>query len=66
MPSKSGGFPLKDGYSREYFVNAARFLAKQAIEEFQHVGNFVRMQQMLGVKAGPAHPLVRFLARRLS
>ena len=43
-------------------INAARFLAKQAIEEFQHVGNFVRMQQMLGVKAGPAHPMVRFLA----
>jgi hypothetical protein len=43
-------------------VNAARFLAKQAIEELQHVGNFVRMQQLLGVKAGPAHPMVRFLA----
>jgi len=43
-------------------IHAARFLAKQAIEEFQHVGNFVRMQQMLGVKAGPAHPMVRFLA----
>ena len=43
-------------------VSAARFLAKQAIEEFQHVGNFVRMQQMLGLQAGPAHPMVRFLA----
>jgi len=43
-------------------ISAARFLAKQAIEEFQHVGNFVRMQQMLGVKPGPAHPMVRFLA----
>lgn len=43
-------------------VSAARFLAKQAIEELQHVGNFVRMQQMLGVKPGPAHPIVRLLA----
>lgn len=43
-------------------LESARFLAKQAIEELQHVGNFLRIQNMLGVEPGPAHPLVRFLA----
>jgi hypothetical protein len=43
-------------------LDSARFLAKQAIEELQHVGNFLRIQNMLGVEPGPAHPLVRFLA----
>jgi hypothetical protein len=43
-------------------LESARFLAKQAIEELQHVGNFLRIQNMLGVEPGAAHPLVRFLA----
>jgi hypothetical protein len=43
-------------------LESARFLAKQAIEELQHVGNFLRIEAMLGIEPGPAHPLVRFLA----
>ena len=41
---------------------SARFLAKQAIEELQHVGNFLRMMQMLGLQPGKPHPVVRALA----
>ncbi len=41
---------------------AAKFLARQAIEEIQHVDNFLRMLKMMNMKAGRAHPLVRFLA----
>lgn len=43
-------------------LESARFLAKQAIEELQHVGNFLRMMQMLGLTPGKPHPAVRFLA----
>lgn len=43
-------------------IDAARFLSKQAIEEFQHVGNFVRILEILGVEPAPAHPIVRFLS----
>jgi hypothetical protein len=43
-------------------LESARFLAKQAIEELQHVGNFLRIQNMLGLTPGAAHPVVRFLA----
>jgi hypothetical protein len=43
-------------------LSSARFLARQAIEELQHVGNFVRIQQMLELAPRPAHPVVRFLA----
>jgi len=42
--------------------DAARFLAKQAIEEMQHVDNFLRIMAMLGCTAKPANPMVRFLA----
>jgi bacterioferritin (cytochrome b1) len=42
--------------------DAARFLARQAIEEMQHVDNFLRIMAMLGCKPRPAHPMVRFLA----
>ena len=42
-------------------LEAARFLAKQAIEEFQHVGNFLRILEIIGVPPGPAHPLLRHL-----
>lgn len=41
---------------------AARFLAKQAVEEMQHVGNFLRIFELLDLSPEPPHPLVRFLA----
>lgn len=43
-------------------VASARFLARQAVEEFQHVDNFLRIMAMLGV--GPEKPngMVAFLA----
>lgn len=41
---------------------AAKFLARQAIEEMQHVDNFLRIMSMLGCTPRPAHPMVRFLA----
>ncbi|HEY0991456.1 MAG TPA: ferritin-like domain-containing protein [Kofleriaceae bacterium] len=41
---------------------AARFLARQSLEEMQHVDNFLRIMAMLGCRARPAHPAVRFLA----
>src|SRR3954470_15500646 len=41
---------------------AARFFSRQAVEEFQHVDNFVRILQLLGERPAPAHPLVRFLS----
>ncbi len=43
-------------------LDAARFLSRQAVEEFQHVGNFLRILSILGAKPEPAHPVVRFLA----
>ena len=42
-------------------LDAARFFARQAVEEFQHVDNFLRILELLGEKPAPAHPLVRFL-----
>lgn len=42
--------------------DAAKFLARQAIEEMQHVDNFLRIMAMLGCKPMPAHPIIRFLA----
>jgi bacterioferritin (cytochrome b1) len=43
-------------------VEAARFLARQSLEEMQHVDNFLRIMTMLGLQPKPAHPAVRFLA----
>ncbi len=43
-------------------LESARFLAQQAMEEFQHVDNFLRIMAMLRVEPADAHPLVRFLA----
>jgi hypothetical protein len=43
-------------------LDAARFLAKQAVEELQHVGNFLRMMQLLELSPLPAHPVLRWLA----
>jgi bacterioferritin (cytochrome b1) len=41
---------------------AAKFLARQSLEEMQHVDNFLRIMSMLGCQPRPAHPAVRFLA----
>src|SRR5688500_16121457 len=43
-------------------IEAARFLARQSVEELQHVDNFLRILAMLESEPGPAHPIVRFLA----
>ncbi len=43
-------------------LEAARFLARQSLEEMQHVDNFLRIMTMLGLEPKPAHPAVRFLA----
>jgi len=43
-------------------LDAARFLARQSLEEMQHVDNFLRIMTMLGLSPKPAHPAVRFLA----
>jgi hypothetical protein len=41
---------------------SARFLARQAVEEFQHVDNFLRIMAMLGVEPERPSALVTFLA----
>jgi hypothetical protein len=43
-------------------LDAARFFSRQAVEEFQHVDNFVRILRLLGAAPAPAHPMVRFLS----
>lgn len=43
-------------------LESARFLAKQAIEELQHVGNFLKVMHALELQPEPAHPVLRFLA----
>jgi bacterioferritin (cytochrome b1) len=43
-------------------LEAAKFLARQSLEEMQHVDNFLRIMTMIGLKPSPAHPAVRFLA----
>ena len=43
-------------------LDAAKFLARQSLEEMQHVDNFLRIMAMLGCQPKPAHPAVRFLA----
>jgi hypothetical protein len=43
-------------------LESARFMAKQAIEELQHIGNFLRIMQMMGLTPGEPHRVVRFLA----
>src|SRR5437879_7276697 len=43
-------------------LEAARFFARQAVEEFQHVDNFLRILDLLGEKPAAPHPLVRFLS----
>jgi bacterioferritin (cytochrome b1) len=43
-------------------VAAAKFLARQSLEEMQHVDNFLRMLSMMDMQPRPAHPMVRFLS----
>ena len=43
-------------------LEAARFFSRQAVEEFQHVDNFLRILELLGEKPARAHPIVRFLS----
>src|SRR3979411_2066666 len=43
-------------------LDAARFFARQAVEEFQHVENFLRILQMLEEKPAAPHRLVCFLS----
>lgn len=43
-------------------MEAARFLARQSLEEMQHVDNFLRIMTMLNCQPKPAHAAVRFLA----
>src|SRR3954447_6117877 len=43
-------------------IESARFLARQAVEEFQHVDNFLRIMTMIGVTPDKPNSVVRFLA----
>lgn len=43
-------------------LEAASFFARQAAEELSHVRLFLRLYELLGVKPGPAHPVIRFMA----
>lgn len=46
-------------------LESARFLSRQAVEEFQHVGNFLRILEILGARPDKATGVVRFLATGL-
>jgi hypothetical protein len=46
-------------------LESARFLARQAVEEFQHVGNFLRILEILGAKPEEPAWTVKFLATGL-
>src|SRR5256885_8395634 len=43
-------------------LDAARFFARQAVEEVQHVDNFLRILDLLGEKPAAPHRGVRFLS----
>lgn len=43
-------------------LESARFLARQAVEELQHVDNFLNIMRTLGVRPEKPHRAVRFLA----
>src|ERR671926_698997 len=43
-------------------LDAARFFARQAVEEFQHVDNFLRILDLLGEKPCPPHRLDHFFS----
>lgn len=42
-------------------VEAATFLSRQAVEEFSHFRQFLRIFQMLELRPSPPHPIMRFL-----
>jgi hypothetical protein len=43
-------------------LEAATFFARQAVEELSHVRQFLRIYELLGLRPGPAHPVIRFMA----
>ncbi len=43
-------------------LDAARFLARQSVEEMQHVDNFVKILSLLGCQPQKPHAAIRFLA----
>lgn len=43
-------------------LESAKFLARQAVEEFQHVDNFLRIMAMLGIQPQKPNSVVEFLA----
>jgi hypothetical protein len=43
-------------------LEAATFFARQAVEELNHVRQFLRLYERLGVAPGKAHPVIRFMA----
>jgi bacterioferritin (cytochrome b1) len=43
-------------------LDAARFFSRQAVEELQHVDNFLRILDLLGEAPAPPHRIVRFLS----
>jgi bacterioferritin (cytochrome b1) len=43
-------------------LEAAKFLARQSLEEMQHVDNFLRIMTMMGCRPQKAHWAVRFLS----
>lgn len=43
-------------------LDAATFLARQAVEEMGHVKAFLEIFRLLGAEPSPPHPVVRFLA----
>jgi hypothetical protein len=42
-------------------IDAATFLSKQAVEEFAHYRNFLRIFKVLGTRPQPPHRVIRFL-----
>ncbi len=43
-------------------LEAAAFFARQAVEELSHVRQFLRIYDLIGMRPGPAHPLIRLMA----
>ena len=43
-------------------LEAAGFFARQAVEELSHVRQFLRIYELIGLRPGPAHPVVRFMS----
>src|SRR5688500_13300268 len=56
------GIQVGHWFYRAPDLEAAKFLARQSLEEMQHVDNFLRMLRMMEMQPGPAHPMVRFLS----